>query len=84
MNRPYGIEITDRKSFIRFLEEFHQDFLKNQDDWENHNLDRFLEAMTAYAKDIQGYYNNTNQRIDADIPSWKVFADILQGARIYE
>jgi hypothetical protein len=40
--------------------------------------------MMAYSQDIQGYYKNSNQNVDADIPSWKVFADILLGAKIYE
>jgi len=84
MNTLYGIEVTDRQSFIRFMELLHDDYLKNQAEWENPNLNTFLEAMIAYAEDIQGYYNSTNQNINADTPSWKVFADILKGAKIYE
>lgn len=84
MDTPYDIEVTDRQSFITFLKLLHQDFLKNRTEWENANLDRFLEAMTAYTQDIQGYYDNTNQNVNADNPSWKVLADILMGAKIYE
>jgi hypothetical protein len=84
MDAPYDIEVTDRQSFIKFLELLHQDFLKREPEWENPNLDSFLKAMIAYTQDIQGYYNNTNQNINADTPSWKVFADILKGAKIYE
>jgi hypothetical protein len=40
--------------------------------------------MIRYSEDILGYYDNTNQKVDADTPSWKVFADILLGAKIYE
>jgi len=78
------IEVTNRQSFIRFLELLHQDFLRNKDEWENSNLERFLEAMTAYANDVQGFYINTNQNVNADNPSWQVFADILRGAIVYE
>jgi hypothetical protein len=84
MNTLYDIQVTDRQSFIKFLELLHQDFLQNQSEWENPNLDRFLEVMIAYTEDIQGYYDNTNQNINADTPSWKVFADILKGSKIYE
>jgi hypothetical protein len=84
MDTLYDIEVKDRQSFIRFMELLHEDYLKNQEEWENPNLDRFLEAMIAYAEDIQGYYNNTNQNVNADTPSWKVFADILKGAKVYE
>ncbi len=47
MEATYNIEVTDRQSFIRFLELLRQDFL-NQAEWENHNLDRFFEAMVAF------------------------------------
>ena len=85
MSEPlYDITVTDRKSFIKFLELLHQDYLTNESEWKNNTLDRFLEALPAYAKAIQAVYDNTNQDINADIPSWKVFADILRGTKIYE
>ena len=84
MQTLYDIEVTDRQSFINFLKLFHQDFLTNENEWENSNLERFLEAMISYSKDIQGYYNNTHQNVNANTASWKVFADILKGAKVYE
>ena len=84
MYTPYDIEVTDRQSFINFLELLYEDYMKNQKDWENPRLDRFLEAMSTYAEEIQGYYNNTNQNVNADTASWKVFADILMSAKMYE
>lgn len=77
-------KISNRQEFIEFLESFRKDLNENPDNWENIKLDDFLEAMIRYTADIQGYYDNTNQNINADIPDWRVFADILQGARIYE
>jgi GTPase SAR1 family protein len=77
-------KVVDRKSFIEFLSLLHNSYQENKADWENIDLDSFLEAMIRYSEDIQGYYDNTNQKIDADTPSWKVFADILLGAKIYE
>lgn len=84
MDTPYDIEVTDRQSFIKFLELLRVDYLKNQNEWENATIDKFLEAMSAYTNDIQGYYDNMHQNTNADIPSWKVFADILKGSKIYE
>lgn len=80
----YKIEVVDRSTFIQFLSLLHEDYLSNRGEWENITLESFLEAIEAYTKDIQGVYDNTNQQIDADIPTWKVFADILKGAKIYE
>ena len=78
------MEVTDKNTFIEFLKTFREDMVQNPDKWENSNLNDFLEAMTRYTEDIQGYYDNTNQDIDSEKPSWKVFADILKGASIYE
>lgn len=77
-------KVIDRKSFIEFMETLLKDFDKNADNWENRTLRDFLEALSAYANDVQGYYNNCNISIDANTPSWRVFADIMQGATIYE
>lgn len=76
--------IADRQSFIRFVRELQQDFQQNGQHWENQNLDHFLEALAGYAEDIQEYYDNTNLGINADLPTWRVFADMLKGASIYE
>jgi hypothetical protein len=77
-------EVVDRQSFITFLEKFREDYVQNKESWENHTLDRFLQAMCAYAEDVQGYYNNLKLNINADVPTWRVFADILSGAKVYE
>jgi len=80
----YKHEVVDRQSFIKFLSLLYDDYQLNKAEWENIDLNSFLEAMIRYSEDIQAYYDNTNQKIDADTPSWKVFADILLGAKIYE
>lgn len=78
------MKVTDKKSFIKFLESIRMEFQKSPEKWENSNLEDFLEAMERYTEDIQGYYENTNQKVDSNIPSWQVFADIIKGAAIYE
>lgn len=77
-------KIIDRRSFADFLVLLRQDFIKNPNDWENKTIDDFLEAMSRYVEDIQSYYDNTNQHVNADVASWKVFSDIFQGAKMYE
>lgn len=79
-----NFKVTDRLSFIKFLDLLRQDFLSNPNNWENNNLDTFLEALSAYVNDIQGYYDNMGQQINADTPSWQTFADIFKGATMYE
>ena len=79
-----NFKIADRQTFIRFLDLLRKDFLENRKEWQNKSIDDFLEAMTRYTEDIQGYYDNTNQNIDANKPSWEIFADILKVSKIYE
>ena len=78
------IEVTDRKSFVTFLNLLSKDFSENPQEWENKRLEDFLEALSAYTEDIQGYYDNMKMDVDANQPNWKTFADIFMGARIYE
>jgi hypothetical protein len=83
INHPIE-NIPDKNSFINFLGNLHQDYLQNSSNWENKTLEAFLEALVCYAEDIQGYYENTAQQVDSNIASWKVFADLLKGASMYE
>ena len=77
-------KVIDRQTFIEFIGLLHKDCLNNPESWENRTLPDFLEALSAYTLDIQGYYDNTKQSINADKPDWSTFADIFKGAKIYE
>ena len=78
------MDVTNRNSFIEFVENLLEEYKSNEGAWENGTLETFFEAMAEYTKDIQGYYDNTSQNINAEVASWKVFADILRGASMYE
>lgn len=73
-----------RIEFIEFLKEFRKDLKNNNSNWENNNLYDFLEAMTAYTQDIQGYYNTMKMNVDPDEATWENFMIILRGAAAYE
>ena len=80
----WDMPVNSRADFVKFLTLLHQDLLTNPQEWENQTLERFLEAMAAYAQDIQGYYDNTGQPLNADEATWQNFANILRGASVYE
>jgi hypothetical protein len=77
-------KVTDRQSFIKFLELLRKDFLYNPESWENKSLPDFLDALSAYTEVIQGYYDNMKLNVNADQPNWSTFADIFKGATMYE
>ncbi|WP_313578997.1 hypothetical protein [Chishuiella sp.] len=79
-----NFDVTNRQSFIKFIELLRQDFLDNPNEWENKTIDNFLDAISSYSEDIQGYYDNMKLNINADDANWSTFADILKGAKIYE
>jgi len=78
------MRVSNRQEFVKFIDLLRKDFLANPESWENKTLPDFLEALSAYADDIQGYYDNIGQVTDANQPAWQVFADIFKGAIIYE
>ena len=77
-------KVKSREDFVKFLSLLQKDFLQNPENWENNRLDTFLEALSAYADEIQGVYDNASENVNADKPSWQTFADIFKGAMIYE
>lgn len=83
-NQLYELKVTDRQSFIKFLDLLHKDLLQDPETWENKTLPDFLEALASYAEDIEGYYDNTDANVDAEKAAWSTFADIFKGAKVYE
>jgi hypothetical protein len=73
-----------KQEFILFTENLRTDFIENKEQWENKTIEDYLEAMSSYVEDIDGYYKNTNQNINLEMVNWKVFSDILKGSSIYE
>jgi len=76
--------IRSRQDFIHFLNDLLADYQANKAEWENSDLESFIDALARYAEDIDGFYKNTGRKIDADNASWKTFADIFMGATRYE
>lgn len=76
--------VADRQTFIEFIDLLRKDFLDNPESWESKTLPDFLESLSAYSQDIQGYYDNMKLNVNADKPNWSTFADIFKGAKVYE
>ncbi|MDT3403018.1 DUF7660 family protein [Mucilaginibacter terrae] len=78
-------DVTDRASFILFINTLEEEVSSiNPSEHPNPTMADFIEAIGRYTEDIQGYYDNTGQSINADVSTWRVFADILKGATMYE
>ena len=72
--------IETKEDFIDFLKELQDDYHANLDGWENPDLPRYLEAMEAF---LTSSTEQSLVKVDFT-PSWKLFAQIMLTASIYE
>ena len=75
--------IESKEDFVSFVELLAQDFNINSKDWENKTIPQFLEAIASWTEDMEGYYINNRLPIPINI-NWKVIAEILMAAKMYE
>lgn len=52
-------------------------------EWENDTLPRFLESLSGWISDMDGYFLNQGLR-EPPQPSWSLIADMLLAATLYE
>jgi hypothetical protein len=76
-------EIESKEDFIDFVELLIIDLKKNSKEWTNKTLNEYLEGMVSWTEDMDGYYLNNELPIPQNI-DWKVFANILVAAKMYE
>ena len=75
--------IQSREDFVRFTLSLIKDLKSNPEQWENINLEDYLEAIAAWATDMDSSYINRGESVPK-ITDWKVFAEILWAASAYE
>ena len=73
----------DKENMIRFLKAMRNDLIENPTSWTNVSLEDFLEAMTGWLEDSDGYYENRGEK-PPNIQDWRFFAELLSAARVYE
>jgi hypothetical protein len=75
--------VVSKEDLADFIEALRDDFLKDPSAWENHTVDRYLDAMAAWVRDMDGYYKNARE-IPPIATTWQTMADILSAAKTYE
>jgi hypothetical protein len=76
--------IGTKDEFVAFAKAFLENFRHHPEEWENDSLESFLVGLAGFAQNSEGYYVNIGAAIDPAAPTWRLFADILLAARIYE
>jgi hypothetical protein len=75
--------IGSREDLARFVRGLAKDLELNLADWTNWQLGDFLEALSGWIQDMEGYFVNTGQPVP-EVPSWHLIGQMLLAARIYE
>ena len=75
--------VRTREDLVAFVEALAADYGANGSTWTNTDLASFLAAMSAWSEDMEGFYENSGEDL-ASLPSWRVLADTLMAARVYE
>lgn len=76
--------IDSKEEFLELLNLLGRDATLNLKEWENDTVERYIKAMSAWAKSMENYYCGQSIDIDTSKPSWGLFADLLLAARVYE
>jgi hypothetical protein len=66
-------KVNNQAEFVEFLKAFKKNCKENRAEWENNDLMSFLSGLEGYSID------KPQEEL-----SWKVFAEILVAARVYE
>jgi hypothetical protein len=72
-----------RSDFVAFVRALRRSFEEDPAQWENQDLSSYLDALAAWVEDMDGYFQGTEQE-PPDRPSWKLLAQMLAAARVYE
>jgi len=75
--------MDSRAAFVDFIQLLRDDWKNNPESWENHALDRYLDAIAAWVSDMEGYYLNRGEPMPTNI-DWRTFGQILLAAKYYE
>jgi hypothetical protein len=76
-------QIQNHGDFAAFSRALLKDLKEKSEDWENRDLATYLEALGAWVEDMSGYYQANGGAIPLQ-PSWKMLAQILLAAKVYE
>jgi hypothetical protein len=76
--------VQSRQELISHLFRLMDDFDGVGNLWKNQDVYTFMQAMAAWLNDCEESYRQSGQSVDVEIPSWRLFADALSAAAVYE
>ncbi|MEV0719322.1 hypothetical protein [Asanoa sp. NPDC050611] len=81
---PTEVErVTTNAQAAEIVQRMLTDLRAHPTEWENHTLERFLDALAASLHDLGGLYRNRGEDFP-DQPTWKMVAEAVVMASGYE
>lgn len=75
--------VASRDDFVDFVRALRDDLSASPEEWQNATLADFLEALSGWVQDMDGYYENNRLPVPAS-PKWKNVAEMMLAAKYYE
>jgi hypothetical protein len=76
--------INSRAALSVFLKDLSGRLARGEVEWENRDMVQFIEAMSAWVADMDGYYKNAHGQPCPEDPSWRMVAQIILASSQYE
>ncbi|MEU5771495.1 hypothetical protein ABZ782_36905 [Streptomyces asoensis] len=75
--------VRTRADLVSYIRQLSQEAQVPSSGWENQSLDCYLEALSAWTNDMDGYFGNRGEPVP-DGPDWSLIASMLRAACFYE
>lgn len=75
--------ITTKEDFLIFLKTLRDDRRTNSIEWENPQIDSYLDGIVSWVEDMDGYYYNMGLDVPTNI-NWSFIATLFYVGKIYE
>ena len=75
--------IKNKEDFVFFINNLQEDNQVRNNEWENKDISSYLESISSWVEDMEGYYKNMKLDIPANI-DWKFIAMLFYVGKIYE
>jgi hypothetical protein len=76
-------DVKSREDLADFIRGLRADLAEDAEQWENPDLDGYLEALGAVVEDLEGRFMNRGEPVPTE-PSWRLVAELLDAATVYE
>jgi len=81
---PGSDTVSSRAELISFAYALSDYWAKNPESLENKATAAYLAALAQWLGDADGYYRNFKLDVSTATPSWRMFADCLAAAGVYD